>query len=279
MDIERMILLARAIGDTIMRYSGTHVLLDVREFGGDTQRLVDRYAEDTLKEFIDFIDRDPDLLTEGSGYITRGGKGILVVDPVDGSLNADRGVPIYSVSIAYFDSNDLEDLKRAVIYEPVHDIIFYAERGRGSYMRLRTGEEIRLRPPKKPSLEIVYFSLAENTTHLARKLMDFGIRIRELGSVALGMAYTAAGWLDAFIDLRGIVRLMDVAAGLLILKEAGYKVEKKIVDVFPYPRFSLIATTRSMMSALKVYLSTESEGFHSMFPRAELRRDDRNRRL
>ncbi len=264
MKIEHLILLARGIGDTILEFSGTHLLTNTREFGGDIERLVDRKAEETLFGLLEIIDPGPDVITEGKGYVERGGEGILVVDPVDGSVNADRGVPIFAVSLAYFEELSLSSLSKAVIYDPVHRTIFYAERNRGAFMKKDTSIK-ELTPPKKPALELVYMSISNDTIEHVSKLLSMGIRVRELGSVAIGMAYTAAGYFDAFVDIRGIVRLIDIAAGYLILKEAGYKINLEMTESFPYPKFSIIAAHRSMMPALKRYL--ESEGYRNMFLR------------
>jgi len=265
MKIDYLILLARGIGEAILEYAGTHIITNKVEFGGDIERLVDRKAEDTLFSLLDILGENPDVLTEGKGYVKRGGEGLLVVDPVDGSVNADKGLPIFAVSIAYFENESFDSLSKAVIYEPIHKTVYYAEKGYGAFIK-KEGEKRELYPPKKSSLESVYMSLSHNTLKYADRLLAMGIRIRELGSVAIGMAYTAAGYLDAFVDLRGILRIVDVAAGYLILKEAGYAVSLEMTESYPYPKFSVIAAHRSMIQALKKYL--ETEGYHNMFPRA-----------
>jgi myo-inositol-1(or 4)-monophosphatase len=141
-----------------------------------------------------------------------------VVDPVDGSLNAKRGLPYASLSIGIADGPGLDDVHFGYIaaFEP--EIEWWAARGEGAF----AGSE-RLDPLEPGSLEILGLETArpELVAEAADGIAQLGARrIRALGSVAVTLALVAEGALDAMLSLRA-VRSVDVAAGALIVREAG----------------------------------------------------------
>jgi len=140
---------------------------------------------------------------------------LIHLDPLDGTFNAINGIPFYAVSI-YLSAGDccfgyICDLARGTKY--------YAEIGRGAYAE--PGD--RLHVSKTSGLKdfsISAYTLRPNTSRIVG-IGDRVRRIRTLGSTSLEMALVASGRLDAFVDLRGMLRIVDVAAGKLILEEAG----------------------------------------------------------
>ena len=151
----------------------------------------------------------------GSVEIGEGSDYFLHLDPLDGTFNAIAGIPFYSVSI--YISRD--DCRFAYIFDLAHGCSYFAEAGRGAY----AGPESRLFVSQNTDLKdfsISAYTLRPNTARIAG-IGDRVRRIRTLGSTSLEMALVASGKLDAFVDLRGMMRVVDVAAGKLMIEEAG----------------------------------------------------------
>jgi myo-inositol-1(or 4)-monophosphatase len=184
---------------------------------GTPTKQIDRAAEDAILDTL----RDSGLgfrvLSEEIGEVLIGEKPdyFLHLDPLDGTFNAIAGIPFYSVSI-YLSKDDfhlgfISDLARGESY--------YAEAGRGAY----SDQSGRLHVSYNSDLSkfsISAYTLRPHTGRIAA-IGDTVRRIRTLGSTALEMAFVASGKLDAFVDLRGRMRVVDMAAGKLILEEAG----------------------------------------------------------
>jgi len=140
---------------------------------------------------------------------------LLHLDPLDGTFNAIKGIPFYSVSIYLSRDN----CQFGYICDLASGRRYYAEAGRGAYL----DPGLRLSVSKTADLKDFSISAYTLRPHTARivGIGDKVRRIRTLGSTSLEMALVASGKLDAFVDLRGHLRVVDVAAGKLILEEAG----------------------------------------------------------
>ena len=159
------------------------------------------------------------IVTEEKGIITFGDNPefTVVLDPLDGTYNATHNIPFYSVSIA-IGNDEITDIKYAKVYNLSNRTDFTAELGKGAFYN---NNEIRV----SSTSEIEEFAIAaygyskgeDVFKRLARRVR----RIRSLGSAALELCYVASGRFDAFIDLRNRLRPTDVAAGILIINEAG----------------------------------------------------------
>ena len=144
----------------------------------------------------------------------------FIIDPIDGTTNFMHGNPNFAISIAAEIDNKLE---AALIYSPITDEMFIAERGKGAFLNDKI---IRVASRKKLSESI----LITGIPHLGRGDIDLFLRemktlipevagIRRSGSAALDLAWVAAGRYDAFWE-RGLAS-WDIAAGILMIKEAG----------------------------------------------------------
>jgi len=173
---------------------------------------------------------------------------IVVLDPIDGTYNALNDIPIYSVSVAMgkiksenlekyknydelLNNSTLSDLEVGVVKNIATGDIYYAQNGKGAYI-LKNGEkqekQIRVSETKNlkdSSVGVFSYGLSPNTLAFIkdRKVR----RIRLFGSIALEMSYVARGALDAFINVNETTRLCDIAAGYIIIKEAGGKITNK----------------------------------------------------
>src|ERR687895_261719 len=191
--------------------------------GGDMTLAVDRAAEDAIFASLASVDVPLLVVSEERGEVSlnggnEGGFVRVVVDPVDGSMNAKRGLPFACVSIAVASGDRMRDVEVGFVAEldPPRD--WWAVRGEGAYM---AGE--RLGRLARGPLEVLGLETARPALVAGAAEAIAGLearRLRVLGSVAASMCLVAAGRLDAMITLRE-VRSVDVAAAQLIVEEAG----------------------------------------------------------
>lgn len=183
---------------------------------------LDRVAEvavfDELQRVADRGERFS-VLSEEVGLRTFGvPHPLVVVDPVDGSLNAKQGIPFFGVMLALLDGPTVGDTTAACVVNLISGERWTAIRGHGSQ---RDGQRLPL-VPRQPGGRIGLLGLESSTRSLgaAQRIVERSSKIRILGSMALSMAHTAAGGLDAFCAPVPM-RVFDMTASLLILAEAG----------------------------------------------------------
>jgi myo-inositol-1(or 4)-monophosphatase len=210
---------ARAVDCAIKEMSGTVASGQMVEMGADgtPTKQIDRAAENAVLDTLRASGLGFRVLSEEIGEVLIGENPdyFLHLDPLDGTFNAIAGIPFYSVSI-YLSKDDfhfgyISDLARGDSY--------YAEAGRGAYSRLSGRLQVSTNA-NISQFSISAYTLRPHTGRIA-VIGDTVRRIRTLGSTALEMALVASGRLDAFVDLRGMMRVVDIAAGRLILEEAG----------------------------------------------------------
>jgi myo-inositol-1(or 4)-monophosphatase len=198
--------------------------------GGDTAYVIDRAAEDAIFGEIERLGVSLTAISEERGEleIAGGGDVRVVVDPVDGSLNAKRGLPFACVSIAVASGPRMGDVDVGWIaeldprltaeHEPRRGRDWWAVKGQGAF---RDGEAL---PPLEPgALEVLGLETARPELVAAASSAIEGVgarRIRALGSVAMTLCLVAAGQLDGMVSLRPI-RSVDAAAAQLLVTEAG----------------------------------------------------------
>jgi myo-inositol-1(or 4)-monophosphatase len=198
--------------------------------GGDTAYVIDRAAEDAVFAEIERLGTPVTAISEERGELDiSGGSEIrIVIDPVDGSLNAKRGLPFACVSIAIATGPRMADVEVGWVAEldprlsaddePRRGRDWWAVKGEGAY---RDGE--RLTELSSGSLEVLGLETARPELVAASAEAIASVearRLRVLGSVAMTLCLVAAGQLDAMLSLRP-VRSVDVAAAQLLVTEAG----------------------------------------------------------
>lgn len=189
---------------------------------GTPSRFIDIVAEDAALEILASSGIDMKVVSEEKGIITYGERPefTVMLDPLDGTFNATHNIPFYSVSIA-IGNNDLADIRYAKVFNLASGTDFTASLGHGA---LCNGREIRTSSVNwVKDLTVAAYAYNDGWDVLKRLSRQVR-RIRTLGSAALELCYVASGSFDAFVDTRGRLRIMDVAAGILIVKEAGGKV-------------------------------------------------------
>lgn len=195
--------------------------------GGDRTLVIDRLAEDVFFSQLDRLSSDGysfTAISEERGEVRFGteeeAEGVVVViDPIDGSLNARRTIPCHSLSVAVASGRSMAEVEFGFIYEFGADEEFHAVRGQGATI---DGRPLRVDPELGDGLEIVGMEATrpERLVRVADELTDRVFRIRTPGSLAVSLAYVAAGRFDGMISMRGC-RSVDAAAGQLIVREAG----------------------------------------------------------
>ncbi|MDB9825843.1 inositol monophosphatase [Candidatus Pelagibacter sp.] len=128
-----------------------------------------------------------------------------IIDPIDGTTNFLHGIPHFAISIA-LKSND--EIVSGLIYDPIKDEMFYAEKDNGAFFNNQ-----RIRVSKKKEVNSCLFAMGGYSK------VDVDLPIRKSGSAALDLAYVAAGRYDGYFQNN--LNLWDIAAGIIILKEAG----------------------------------------------------------
>lgn len=214
---------AHAAREAVLAFSSTaeRSVQHGRGEGGDTTLAVDKAAEDAIFAELEAFGAPLVAVSEERGELTvgEGAPGArVVIDPVDGSVNAKRALPFACVSIAVASGARMADVEIGFVADlsPAGD--WWAVRGEGAF---HDGE--RLGPLEPGPLEILGLETArpERVAAAADALASVEARrLRALGSVASSMCLVAAGRLDAMVTLRE-VRSVDVAAAQLIAREAG----------------------------------------------------------
>ena len=187
-----------------------------RSIYGHQSSFLDVEVEKSIIEFVEVHDLPFDIFTEEAGKINRGYERVLIVDPIDGSYNAEHGIPFFSVSLA-IGKKSLRDVEVGFVKNIPLDIDYWAIRGEGAY---RDGE--RLRTGGRSDLYVVY--LGRNASEMAYKVAGKARRVRDLGCASLEMITVAEGISDVFFysfRKSGALRIVDVAASSLIVEEAG----------------------------------------------------------
>jgi len=177
---------------------------------------------------------DHSILAEEEGLSEKKGYDLWIIDPLDGTTNFAHRFPFVCVSIAHL-KDDVIDV--GVIYNPMLNELFWAERGCGAYLngrRIRVSEESDLRK----SLIATGFpydleSVRSEVIRRFENMLSSSQGIRRAGSAALDLAYVASGVLDGFWEQ--LLKPWDIAAGVLLVEEAGGRVSDfhgNSVDLF-----------------------------------------------
>jgi myo-inositol-1(or 4)-monophosphatase len=196
--------------------------------GGDRALVIDRQAEDAAFQELDALHAEGHEFTavsEERGTVAFGEgerPALVVIDPIDGSLNARRTLPSHSFSLAVASGPAMGSVEFAYVYDFGADEEFTARRGRGAEL---DGRPMRAEGPGY-GLEVVGIEAAkpERLVPMLEELEGKAFRIRAIGSIAIMLCYVGAGRLDGALTARGC-RSVDAAAAQLIAREAGAALE------------------------------------------------------
>lgn len=193
--------------------------------GGDRTLVIDRRCEDVVFAELERLHREgaPDFvaISEERGEVAFGDSGAsprVVIDPIDGSLNARRLIPAHSLSVAVASGPSMADVELGFVHDFGADEEFTAVRGGGA---LVAGKPLVVERPYD-GLEVVALESAnpETITPVVAALAGRVWRIRAPGSIAISLVYVATARFDGMLTARA-TRSVDAAAGQLIAREAG----------------------------------------------------------
>ena len=171
----------------------------------------DKRVEKILIEELSKSKKNYSFITEETGEIINKNKDIFwIIDPIDGTTNFLHGVPHFAISIAL---KDEEEIVAGLIFDPIKNEIFYAEKNNGSFFN-----NSRVRVSNKSILEDCLF--ASNNEGV--KLIYPKLNLRNTGCAALDLAYVGCGRFDGYFHNK--INLWDIAAGKIIIEEAGGRV-------------------------------------------------------
>ena len=220
---EEIKILANKIVDKIDKKVRKVYLSEFHRFGTNTgvgadgtpTKYIDQLAEDVAIGLIKKSGLKINLLSEEVGFLDNGGEYTYVLDPIDGTRNAYRGIPFYSTSLAVGKSA-ISDVEYGIVKNIPTGDIFIAEKGQGSFYNKN-----RFAVPEVPDNEILSsltlgVNCEKKTLSLAKK-----DKVRSLGSASLEMCMVAKGSLDFYVVGQEYIRVIDIAASTLILREAG----------------------------------------------------------
>ena len=171
----------------------------------------DMRVERILIEELSKSKKNYSFITEETGKILNKNKNVFwIIDPIDGTTNFLHGIPHFAISVAL--QVDCE-IKIGLIYDPIKNEVFYAEKNNGAFVN-----NFRVRVSKKSNLnDCLFASNCEGIKSIYPKL-----NLRNTGCAALDLAYVGCGRLDGYFHDK--INLWDVAAGKIIIEEAGGKV-------------------------------------------------------
>jgi myo-inositol-1(or 4)-monophosphatase len=217
--------------------------------GGDETTAIDAAAEAAVVERLEAIEGEGFTLVSeelGQRVFGAGGGTVVVCDPIDGSLNAKRGVPFFSLSLAVASGPRMEDVELGFVRDFGSGEEWVARRGEGAFLdgAPLTG------PGPKERVEIL--SLEATRTDLVAEhvaaMVGFAVRTRVMGSLALSLCHLAAGRMDAVVSLKP-ARSVDIAAAQLLVRERGLAIDLPEDPPFGAAPLDLAARSRVVAAA------------------------------
>ena len=218
---------------------------------GDFVTSADKRTEKILVEELQKAHPDYGIITEETGHINKSNtKNRWIIDPIDGTMNFLNGIPQFAISIGYEEDGEI---KCGVIFNPILNEMFCAEKGNGAYLN-----NSRIRVSNKKSIQdsIIVTGGPKQSSKIKEKIFSEYINVsknvsnvRKFGSAALDMAYVASGRFDGYWQRE--LNYWDIAAGIIIIKEAGGFVNFFEYDSnFPIKR-NIIASNSNIHEELK----------------------------
>ena len=188
---------------------------------GDFVTSADKRTEKILIEELQKANADYGIISEESGLINKSNnKNKWIIDPIDGTMNFLNGVPQFAISIGYEED---QEIKCGVIFNPVTNEMFCAEKGNGAYLN---NSRIRVSNKKKIIDSLLVTGGPKYASDIKEKIFSEYVEVsknvsnvRKFGSAALDMAYVASGRFDGYWQRE--LNYWDIAAGIVIVKEAG----------------------------------------------------------
>ncbi|MBP7722706.1 MAG: inositol monophosphatase [Alphaproteobacteria bacterium] len=254
-DLNVMVKAAEKAARSLNRDFGEVEQLQVSRKGpADFVTAADKRAEKVIFDELKYARPTYGFLMEEGGEVKGTADARFIIDPLDGTTNFLHGIPQWAISIALEEKGEVTV---GVVYDPVKDELFQAVKGQGAFLRRK-----RLRVSGRNSMDMAIVCTGAPRRALnnheqffkeQRAVWDTGASLRRLGAAALDLVYVAAGRYEGFWERN--LNQWDVAAGLLILKEAGgfaCDIDSDRND--PFQTGNVLAGNEEVYSALKKVL-------------------------
>jgi myo-inositol-1(or 4)-monophosphatase len=218
---------------------------------GDFVSSADKRTEKIIIEELQKAHPEYGIITEETGIINKSNiKNRWIVDPIDGTMNFLNGIPQFAISVGY---EEEDEIKCGVIFNPITNEMFCAEKGNGAYLnnsRIRVSKKKKIQdallvtggPKQNSKIKDKIFSEYINVSNIVPN-------IRKFGSAALDMAYVACGRFDGYWQRE--LNYWDIAAGIVILKEAGGFVDFFEEDLSLPLKKNVLASNSNIHNELK----------------------------
>ncbi len=245
----------RAARSLLKDFSDVERMNITRKGPADFVSQADKNAEYLIMEELQKARPNYGFLAEESGQ--RSGKDTSnrwIIDPLDGTTNFLHGLPHFGISIALERDGQIQ---AGLVYDPVKDEMFFAEKGSGAYLNDR-----RMRIPSQRSIDqalfatgIPFYGHGDHPQFSAqlRQVMAVSAGVRRFGAAALDLAYVAAGRYDGYWEQN--INAWDMAAGLILVQEAGGFVRDFQQGSEMMSRGEVICGSDHMLKALQTLLA------------------------
>ena len=218
---------------------------------GDFVSSADKRTEKIIIEELQKAHPEYGIITEETGIINKKNiKNRWIIDPIDGTMNFLNGIPQFAISVGYEENNEI---KCGVIFNPIMNEMFCAEKGNGAFLN---NSRIRVSNKKKLSNALLVTGGPKSSSKIKDKIFSEYINVsnnvsnvRKFGSAALDMAYVACGRFDGYWQRE--LNYWDIAAGIVILKEAGGFVDFFEDDPITPLKKNILATNSNIHDELR----------------------------
>ena len=225
---------------------------------GDFVSSADKRTEKILIEELQKAHPEYGILTEETGVINKSNiKNRWIIDPIDGTMNFLNGIPQFAISVAYEEDGEV---KCGVIFNPIMNEMFCAEKGNGAYLN---NSRIRVSNKKKIEDSMIVTGGPKKVSKIRDKIFSEYINVsnsvsnvRKFGSAALDVAYVACGRFDGYWQRE--LNYWDIAAGIIILKEAGGFVDFFEEDINLPLNKNILATNSNIHEELRVLINKKN---------------------
>lgn len=222
--LETAILAARAAGRVLLEGAQGEIKVD-KAYQRDVKLEMDKKAEAVILGII--RDRFPDhaILSEEAGAVGPKSEYLWVVDPLDGTVNYSRRIPLWGTSVALCRGG--EEIV-GVIYDAVHDELYTAEKGKGAFLN---GRPMRVSERRMEQAMVAYGFAASDDAAMkqglrgAERVAWAASKIRATGSAAIHLGWVACGRMDGFYEFA--LNYWDLAGGVVLIREAGGRVQSR----------------------------------------------------
>jgi myo-inositol-1(or 4)-monophosphatase len=194
-----------------------------RGAGGDISRKIDLVAEKKVIDIVNQSGENPTVIGEECGTIKGNDVGYIIMDAIDGTTNITRAIPFNCCSLAYATDSTLSSVVDAAVIDLARGDLYYASKGKGAFLN---GNKITVR--KHDVIKVDEMIAGVNISGVSLELLHSISpiitklnHIRIFGANALELCFLARGFLDVFMDFRDKIRPTDMAAAILIAREAG----------------------------------------------------------